>query len=72
MTDRGRWFGHANPREAKQLEVGLERLLDQVVPGWHGSCSVDYVRGREAGEAVLVVSAVIANCNEVCTLQEGD
>ncbi len=58
------------PREANQLEVGLERLLDQVVPGWCGSCSTEYVRGREAGEAVLLISALIANCDQVCTLQE--
>jgi len=44
--------------------------LDSAVL-WPLSCSTKYVRGREAGEAVVTPIAFIANRNVQCILQLG-
>ena len=53
--------------------IGTQLELWPVRPGgtrrWHGNCSTQYVRGREAGEAGVRSLAVIANCNQSVILQ---
>ena len=44
-------------------------VRDKVVPG-HGTCSTEYVRGREARRLELSEVVAIANRNKECTLHK--
>ncbi len=46
-------------------------VRDRAV-GWSGSCSTEYVRGREAVMPQLCVFCGIANCNQNCILPLGE
>ena len=59
--------------EQFELELDDRRLRDTTskatVDLGHGSCSTEYVRGREAGEAGIPRIAVAVYCNESLNLQ---
>ncbi len=61
--------GRESGRGSKQaLSTGLPKLAGQCGTR-SGSCSTEYVRGREAGEAVVPSNEILAECEVPSVLQ---
>jgi len=62
--------GESRAGGVRNAQASLWLMSDQAVLR-SGSCSTKYVRGREAGEVVVIRKRVVANCNESLILRLG-